>query len=148
MIGLTHLGFGLLSGELFNSPASILISGLGSVLPDIDTTSRSIATKITFSKRKNIYLKHRGIMHSLMVPFLIYLFYWLIFKNNTILPFIVGYLSHLFLDMFTPMGVPLFMPFYNKRMRFPLLIKTGSLQDYILGAVFYLLFLLFLFQFF
>jgi inner membrane protein len=148
MVGLTHLGFGLLTGEIFGAPLSIALSGVGSVLPDIDTFSNSIAVKITFSKGKNKYLKHRGIMHSAFVPLLIYLVYYVFFKNNIILPFIIGYFSHLFLDMFTPAGIPLFMPFYNRRIKIPISIKTGSIQDYALGTVFYLAFALLLFQFF
>ncbi len=148
MVGLTHLGFGLLTGEMFGNPLSIVLSAAGSVLPDIDTYSKSIATKITFSSSKNRYLKHRGIMHSLFVPASIFLVYFAIYKNAMILPFVVGYLSHLFLDMFTPSGVPIFMPLYNRELKFPITIKTGSVQDHTLGSTFYVLFFLFLFQFF
>ena len=148
MIGLTHLGFGLLTGEMFRNPLSIVLSAAGSVLPDVDTYSKSIATKITFSNGKNRYLKHRGIMHSLFMPTLIFLVYFVIYKNTMILPFVVGYLSHLFLDMFTPSGIPIFMPLYNKKLKFPITIKTGSVQDHTLGFIFYILFFLFFFQFF
>ncbi len=145
MVGLTHLAFGLLSGELFKSKEAILLSGIGSVLPDIDVYSRSIATKITFANGKNRYLKHRGIMHSLSLPLLIGIIYFVLFGNTLILPFISGYISHLFLDMFNPSGVPLFSPFYKKKIKFPTTIKTGSPRDYVLSVLFYGLFFLFLF---
>ncbi len=148
MIGLTHLAFGLLSGELFKSKEAILLSGVGSVLPDIDVYSGSIATKITFASGKNRYLKHRGIMHSLTVPLLIAVIYFALFGNMLILPFVSGYISHLFLDMFNPSGIPLFSPFYGKKIKFPYTVKTGSTQDYVLSVLFYGLFFLFLFQLF
>ena len=125
MVGFTHLGFGLLSGTAFHSKYASILSGIGSLLPDIDTNN-SIINKLIYPSKKNNnnrngyknknrknnnnYLKHRGIMHSLTVPLLIYLVYFAFMRNNLILPFVVGYISHLLLDMLTPMGVPLFMP--------------------------------------
>ncbi len=159
MVGFTHLGFGLLLGTAFHSKYVFILSGIGSLLPDIDANN-SIINKLIHSSKKNSnrnrngsknrnrnnYLKHRGIMHSLTVPFLIYLIYFAFMRNNLILPFIVGYLSHLLLDMLTPMGVPLIAPVSNKRFKIVSGIKTASREDYVLGIVFYLIF--FIFEFF
>ena len=124
MIGFTHLGFGLLVGTAFHGKYAFILSGIGSLLPDIDANNSIINKLIHSSKRKNKknnnnnnYLKHRGIMHSLTVPLFIYLVYFALLRNNLILQFIVGYVSHLLLDMLTPMGVPLFMPFFKKPMQ-------------------------------
>jgi len=125
MVGFTHLGFGLLIGTAFHSKYAPLLSGIGSILPDIDANNSIINKLIRSSKRKNKknsnnnnnYLKHRGIMHSLTVPLLIYLVYFALLRNNLILPFVVGYVSHLLLDMLTPIGVPLFMPFFKPLMQ-------------------------------
>ena len=157
MVGFTHLGFGLLLGTAFHSKYAFILSGIGSLLPDIDANN-SIINKLIHSSKKssnrnnnknrnrNNYLKHRGIMHSLTIPFLIYLIYFAFMRNNLILPFIVGCLSHLLLDMLTPMGVPLIAPVSNKRFKIVSGIKTASREDYVLGTVFYLIF--FIFEFF
>ncbi len=158
MVGFTHLGFGLLLGTAFHSKYAFILSGIGSLLPDIDANN-SIINKLIHSSKKNNrnrywsknrnsnnYLKHRGIMHSLTAPFLIYLIYFAFMRNNLILPFIVGYISHLLLDMLTPMGVPLIAPVSNKRFKIVSGIKTASREDYVLGIVFYLIF--FIFEFF
>ncbi len=158
MVGFTHLGFGLLMGTAFHSKYASILSGIGSLLPDIDANN-SIINKLIHSSKKNNnnrngyknrknnnYLKHRGIMHSLTVPLLIYLIYFAFMRNNLILPFVVGYISHLLLDMLTPMGVPLIAPVSNKRFKIVSGIKTASFEDYVLGIVFYLIF--FIFEFF
>ncbi len=158
MVGFTHLGFGLLLGTAFHSKYAFILSGIGSLLPDIDANN-SIINKLIHSSKKNSnnrnrynnknnrnsnnYLKHRGIMHSLTMPLLIYLVYFALMGNNLILPFIVGYASHLLLDVLTPMGVPLIMPITNKHFRIASGIKTASLEDYALGIVFYLIFFVF-----
>jgi membrane-bound metal-dependent hydrolase YbcI (DUF457 family) len=142
MIGFTHFGFGLLIGISFSSKYAPILSGLGSVLPDVDSKN-SMINKLIHSYSNNRYLKHRGIMHSLTVPLIIYLVYFAFLRNNLILPFIVGYISHLFLDMLTPLGVPLLAPFANKHFKISTGIKTATLWDYVLGTMFYLLFFLF-----
>ncbi len=151
MVGFTHLGFGLLMGTAFHSKYASILSGIGSLLPDIDANN-SIINKLIHSSKKNKdknkknrnnLLKHRGIMHSLTVPLLIYLVYFAFMRNNLILPFIVGYISHLLLDMLTPMGVPLIAPVSNKCFKIVSGIKTASFEDYVLGIVFYLIFFIF-----
>jgi inner membrane protein len=46
--------------------------------------------------------------------------------RNCILPFAIGYLTHLLGDMFTSRGVPLFFPFNNKKYKMPLTFTVGS----------------------
>ena len=154
MVGFTHLGFGLLVGTAFHGKYAFILSGIGSLLPDIDTRN-GVINKLTHfhssNKNKNNkdksnnnnYLNHRGITHSLTIPLFIYLIYFAFLRNNLILPFVVGYISHLLLDMLTPMGVPLFMPFSKKRFKITSGIKTASREDYVLGVVFYLIFFVF-----
>ncbi|QCX34464.1 metal-dependent hydrolase [Caloramator sp. E03] len=46
--------------------------------------------------------------------------------KNFIIPFSIGYLSHLSADMFTSRGIPLFYPFVKKKIKMPLTITVGS----------------------
>ena len=46
--------------------------------------------------------------------------------RNCILPFTIGYLTHLLGDMFTSGGVPLLFPFNNKKYKMPLTFTVGS----------------------
>lgn len=144
MVFITHLGFGVLIGSYSHSTSGIILSGVGSVLPDIDIAFSKIS-KLSLNSNGN-KLKHRGITHSLLMPILIYSIYYSIFKNQIILPFVLGYVSHIFLDMFNPKGVKLFLPFFWRSFRFPLTVKTGSVYDYSSSVFFWALALFSLFK--
>lgn len=139
MTGLTHLACGALIGLNWGK-GEIFVSAFGSVLPDIDIAT-SFANKILKSRKTGTF-HHRGILHTLFVPIVIYIVYWLVFRNNGILPFIAGYISHLLLDMFNPSGVPLFFPLFKRRIKMPVVVETGGIFDKALGYVFIALFLL------
>ncbi|MBI2130412.1 metal-dependent hydrolase, partial [Candidatus Woesearchaeota archaeon] len=82
----THLAFGLLMGLLFleysNEKDKILFIAfilLGSALPDIDTASSKLGSKIwPMSRLIEIFMGHRGIFHSIwliiLVPGIVYLY--------------------------------------------------------------------------
>lgn len=141
MVGFTHIAFGALIGANFGNK-EILLASFGSILPDIDTNFSTVNRVLKTGKQNQF--SHRGIMHSLSIPSLIFLVYWLIFQNMGIIPFIAGYLSHILLDMFNPKGVPLLSPFTRKRFKMPISIETGSLYDKALGFIFIALFIVFL----
>ena len=135
--------------------SSILLFGavFGSLLPDIDNPRSSISGKLPVVSglvgisqqlvrllsclfpgklRKNIrsMARHRGMIHSLMLPLLLTI-PLLFCKSGTgcllISGGIVGILSHLLLDMLSG-GVPLFMPFFMKRIKLAG-IRTGGLWE-------------------
>lgn len=87
-------------------------------------------------------IKHRTITHSflaLCVSTLIVI----LCNFNVGLVWGISYLTHLILDSFTKMGVPLFYPVKKKYYGFKL-IKTGGAEDLFLClVVFYILILLF-----
>lgn len=98
---------------------------LGSSFPDVDTKWNE------WNKFRKDFLGHRGITHSLFLnlffatvsygfslfyPFLLPIFF-----------FFLGSLIHVLLDMFSPLGVPLYLS-YNPRVKLPL-YKTGTLRD-------------------
>ncbi len=120
------------------------LSAVGSVFPDIDLPFSNIS-RLSLNKNGN-NLPHRGITHWLVTPLSIYLIYYLIFKNQIISPFIIGYISHLFLDAFNSKGVKLPMPVCSKSFKFPLTVKTQSVYDYFVGIFFWAIALLILFK--
>lgn len=86
---------------------------------------------------------HRGFTHSLLgfITFVLVLF----FSNKTIiLPAVIGYSTHLFVDMLTPAGIPLFYP-YNKDFSVPL-VHTGSMLDQLIGLASGIVFVIILSQ--
>ena len=46
--------------------------------------------------------------------------------RNCIVPFVIGYGTHLLGDMFTNRGVPLLFPFKKKKFKMPLTFAVGS----------------------
>ncbi|MDD3224239.1 MAG: metal-dependent hydrolase [Clostridium sp.] len=67
-------------------------------------------------------------------------------KDYLVYYFIIGYLSHLIADMFTSRGVPLFYPFKDKNIKFPVTFRVGSksgklIEDIIIvSSVIYILY--------
>lgn len=108
----------------------------GSVLPDIDMKGSYISKKIPFMyKLLGKHLKHRGITHSL--TFLMML--WVCILSLVELAerdfivtlffygLLIGYISHIILDLFTSDGVYLFAP-YKKVIKIANL-KTNSNEE-------------------
>jgi membrane-bound metal-dependent hydrolase YbcI (DUF457 family)/biotin carboxyl carrier protein len=94
-------------------PASLVALGLGSILPDIDTSTSNIGQLVPgFSSRIERKFGHRTITHSLLgVIFLAIISSPLIFWNSSVFAFLLlGFLSHLILDTFNISGVPLLWP--------------------------------------
>jgi len=105
--------------------ACLIANQIGALLPDIDQASNQLwellpADKIFSKFLNNFFGRHRTLSHSLLGVFLIYsVGLWLLPKLfnpsfiNPILVFwalMIGYVSHLFLDMLTEDGIPLLFP--------------------------------------
>jgi len=136
MLGFTHLTFGLfLEGHA--SVPSLALVALGSLFPDLDTNSQ-IAKVFKQNKSE---IKHRGFLHAPFTVGVFFLLYYFIFRNFAILPFIIGYLSHIFLDALTKEGVPLLYPLTKKKFHI-FSIKTGSIIDKTLSFFFLFFFIL------
>ena len=110
MLFKTHLAFSFLI-SLFLCPyfitpplISIIIICFSSLLPDIDHPRSIITKKNPLNFLTKYIFKHRGILHSLFMPILLYLIFSLINKEMATLMF-VGYTSHLFIDSFTKRGI-------------------------------------------
>lgn len=137
----------------------IYFAFLGSLAPDIDMKGSYISKRYPIIYKKlGSKFKHRGFTHSLLsVSFLTYLLELLTkYTNNNIVflclcsGFLVGYISHLCLDLLTKEGIEIFYPI---SINFSLLpIKTNSKTEkficktlnfiviFLLGYRFYILF--------
>ncbi len=102
----------------------------GSLLPDIDHPSSKLGRAVPFlSYPLAALFGHRGITHSLLaISALVGVLIWLGATHLWAAALIVGYLSHLVGDFFTPSGVPLLWPM-KARFRAPLTFKTNSFLE-------------------
>lgn len=128
---------------------------IGSLLPDLDNEKSTISKVLWFvtiilkiiKKIMKILgvkgLEHRCGMHSLVIPTMLISIGMICFKSFSVTVFVltgitIGYLSHLFLDMFNPMGISLFFPLYKQKIRFLpkcIAIKTGgAIESVIFGG--------------
>lgn len=101
MTGPTHLVVGLTSAVVlgYSSPAQLAVTGLSALLPDIDRQNSLLGRWIPIlpSLIENTVGK-RTVTHSLLfgalIGFMIYLFH-----IELLVPFLIGYTSHLMLDI-------------------------------------------------
>lgn len=116
--------------------AGLSLTLIGALLPDIDHPNSTFGQKVKFiSYPLSMIFGHRGITHSLLAICMI-VFFLLRFMDasyNSVIglllsPLMLGYLSHLFADALSPMGVPLLYP--NKK-RFTIPIIRGSISEFI-----------------
>ncbi|EGO86289.1 metal-dependent hydrolase [Clostridium botulinum C] len=169
MLRKTHLATGLAATSVFiRTPKDFLIVGLftalGSLMPDIDAPAANVLKRlkyisylvilsfiyIFFSDKVIPFIiiailtvfaatrKHRTFTHSIL-SMLAFTACIACISVKGAMFFIVGYGLHLFCDSLTVMGVPVFYPFIEKRFSFSV-IKTGSKEDRMLGALCMLIF--------
>lgn len=91
---------------------NVWIGMFASILPDVDTRKSWLGRWIPVW----LFTKHRGVTHSLLGLFVISFLCFLCTNFYAAFLFFFGYLSHLILDSYTPMGVPWKWP-KNKRSR-------------------------------
>lgn len=114
------------------SPVTVVLCmaacAFGALLPDIDNPTSRVGRRIKpVSYLINKVFGHRGFTHApfclllllLASSFLLHLPYYFYISSG----FAIGYLGHIYLDMFTTGGVPLLFPFSKKRYR---LMKNKS----------------------
>ena len=153
-IVITGLFGSFLNLNILANPIFIASTILGSLIPDIDYTKSTIGKIFRpISKYLNRRFGHRTITHSLLAMFGSFLLFAIIEstfydRTTTAKIYLLGYFSHLVLDMMTVQGVPLFYPFLrnpcvlpgNPNARF----KTGNLHSETMIFCFFLLSLVFL----
>ena len=153
-IVITGLFGSFLNLNILASPIFIASTIFGSLIPDIDYTKSTIGKIFRpISKYLNRRFGHRTITHSLLAMFGSFLLFAIIEstffgRTTTSKVYLLGFFSHLILDMMTVQGVPLFYPFLrnpcvlpgNPNARF----KTGNLHSETMIFCFFLLSLVFL----
>ena len=115
----------------------LLAAPTGSYMPDIDIHRSKMGSKFKFISR---FLTHRGITHTLLVPFLLYLLQvWVTGKGIPVLPsllfgFNVGWIVHIIADMFNKKGVPILWPLTKKHYHVASFL-TSSWHEYVFIAL-------------
>ncbi len=101
------------------------------LFPDIDE-EHSLINRATgpFGTVIAFLTKHRGIFHSLLLYLGLFITVSLIWNNYYAWAILLGYLAHLVGDGITPMGVKIFHPLHDFKIRGP--IRAGSTLEGIL----------------
>ena len=153
-IVITGLFGSFLNLNILSNPIFIASTIFGALIPDIDYTKSMIGKVFRpISKYLNRRYGHRTITHSLLAMFGSFLLFAIIEstffgRTTTSKIYLLGFFSHLVLDMMTVQGVPLFYPFLrnpcvlpgNPNARF----KTGNLHSETMIFCFFTLSLVFL----
>lgn len=119
---------------------SVVTSAFGSLLPDIDMHSTTMGHRHRIiSKAVNkVGGGHRGITHTLLVPALVFAFYYFVrtylagmpglvtFIASLLFGFEAGYLLHIFADMFNGKGCPILWPLSSNKISFMDLPSSGK----------------------
>lgn len=157
MKGSTHLAVGAVSGMFLGDITAVATAAAGAILPDIDTPSSMaghwfggritrlavggllIYYSLKTGNQKGMllgavflglaFMPHRGLTHSLAGLALFSMAAYIL--PIPFIPFVIGYVSHLLLDMLTPMGIPVFWPL-SLNVKIPI-AATGGLVDWAIG---------------
>ena len=134
----------LLIIDLFNITNAlmfIIIFSFFSILPDIDSHKSKIGSKLKpLSYVFEILFGHRGFLHSMWIPMIIFILFWLFGYFTLGLAAMLGYILHLLMDSMTLGGVKFFG--IKKRRGF---VKTGGAFEIVLFFVLVLLLIKILF---
>ncbi len=129
------LFFILIFFEYIENPIVFLpVIFLATIIPDIDSRFSRIGHHKIF-RIFNFFVKHRGITHSFTFLAIVSLLFLLSFKE-ILLPFVLAYSLHLFLDALTLTGI---MPLYPLKFRIKGKIKTGGIIETVLFVCFVLI---------
>lgn len=135
MMGKTHLTLGFFVALLGisvlqpkNPVLFLMIVLISSLLPDIDHPRSTIGKNI---KVIGFLFEHRGFFHSIFALTFFSLAIQFMFKNEVYtMGFLIGYLSHLLSDSLTVLGIKIFHPVSDFRIRG--LMKTGGPVEYLI----------------
>lgn len=113
----------------------VIIACFFSVFPDIDSSKSRIGRKAgIISDGIEFLFRHRGIVHSVFVPMLAFLALILVGMDVLGIAVVLGYGSHLLLDMLTKQGVMPFYPLIRKSVNG--LFKADGVMNTLLFFVF------------
>lgn len=136
MLGRTHLAFGVLAGLVFmpfyhhNLVLYFALVLFGALLPDIDHDGSKINQIVPVTKWLGRLFKHRGFFHSVFPPLIIFgALYFFTSWSFVGVALAVGYVSHLFSDGLTKMGVNFLHPVANLHLGG--FIETGTVWEHV-----------------
>ncbi len=121
----------------------IVLALITTLCVDIDYSGSKVG-KLTqpFSSIIHKILGHRGLLHSMLVPICLFIIIQFLGYPEQAIAVLIGYVSHIVLDMMTPAGIKIFYPLqYN--ISGP--IRTGSWAEKILIILFVIVIMLKLF---
>ena len=133
----THLMIGLVFFLLFkdyftggNEIVFLALLLLASVFPDIDDGKSKMkkASGIIGSVISYLF-KHRGIFHSLFMGLLLFVLFIIFWNSYYAFAILIGYCSHLFGDLITPMGIKIFYPLSDFKIKGR--IKVGGTGEWV-----------------
>ena len=135
---ITHLAFTsvcvLYYMDYFSVQNLLLFTGIAlftTLFVDIDEPESTIGKRFwIFSKFTNFVFGHRGLLHSLLVPIFFYCIFVFFQLNEIAYATSLGYVSHLVMDIITPVGI---FPLYPLKWRIHGPIRTGSFLEYFLA---------------
>ncbi len=138
MMWYTHLIFAMLIFLVVKLPLkwpwlALPVCLLASLMPDIDTHRSKLGRKAGFVSRLiEILFNHRGIVHSIFAALAFFVLLFTASATIGISPvysyaFVLGYISHLFLDSLNPYGVAWLAPLTGKRVRSK--IRTNGIGE-------------------
>jgi inner membrane protein len=149
MTGQTHIIGGITSylfytsitGNTRGAIIGTIVAGVASLLPDIDQKQSSagklllplswawdkcrMLARKTKTKYDDKIFEHRGITHTLVVPVLLLILWALNGYSNIVMGALIGWMSHILLDLNNDKGVPIFFPCTWKKFHI-LTITTGG----------------------
>ena len=114
---------------------------LFTLMPDIDEKTSFISKKIKISFLLRLFTSHRGIFHTVLIPFVLMILFYSINQKTVAFGILTGYVSHLFLDSITKRGI---MPLYPIKKKLRGFLVSGSFFEKILFFVLVLLNVLYL----
>lgn len=120
-----------LDGHTYLPAIGLLSVAAGSYMPDIDIHRSRLGQQHKFISK---HLTHRGITHTLLFPLVLTVVMLMTAAAKIpVLPdlifgYTVGWVAHIAADLCNRKGVPLFWPFYKKRVHIATFL-TGSWQE-------------------
>ena len=135
MLITTHLLAGLIVSILIidifnisNALMFLIIFSFFAILPDIDSHNSKIGSKLKpLSYVFEILFGHRGFLHSMWIPMIIFVSFWFFGYFVLGLAAMLGYILHLLMDSMTIGGIKFFG--LKKRRGF---VKTGGAFEIVL----------------
>jgi len=150
MIGTTHVAFALLcyyviahlAGLPFDVPMVFTFLIIGSLLPDIDHPRGFLARQSYLFRRASRgvgkFIRHRGIVHSLLAALIATAIVWVIaifccWETLAVACFSLGFVSHLAADSLNPTGIKWLQPFSKAKVKDG--IKAGLAAEKLLFSL-------------